>query len=148
MTAALAVAVSCSDTGPGGERYFAVLNGAGAVPQNPSSSSGTVTLNVEQSGAGVDFSIFVQNITGVTAARLASGQPGAVGTVILDLYSNPGGSPGISSGILASGRITDNDLAGMSLDSLVTVLRNLSAYVSIHTQGVPGGEIRGQLYRN
>jgi hypothetical protein len=55
-------------------------------------------------------------------------------------------------GLLAEGTITAADLvgplAGMSIDDLLAEMRAGNAYVNVHSEANPGGEIRGQIQAN
>ncbi len=142
--AALLLAAGCSDTGPAGERALAILSGQNEVPPVVTTAGGSAAFTILSDGT-VEFSLTVQNITGVTAARLYQGQPGAIGTILLTLYADASGSPPIASQTLVAGRITPADVAPVPMDSLLTLLRTAGAYVNVHTTGRPNGEIRGQI---
>ncbi len=143
-TAGLVLAAGCSDTGPTGERALAILSGQDEVPPVVTSAAGSAAFTILADGT-VEFSLTVQNITGVTAARLYQGQPGAIGTILLTLYANAPGTPPIASEVLAVGRITPAGIAPVPMNSLLTLLRTAGAYVNVHTTGRPNGEIRGQI---
>ena len=53
------------------------------------------------------------------------------------------------SGLLAKGTITDKDLigplAGKTVADLVAMIKDGGAYVNVHTDKYPDGEIRGQI---
>jgi len=137
---------ACSSTGPGGERFLAVMSGLNEVPPITAAvSAGTASFTV--AGDHVDFVITVQGITGVTDARLQSGAAGEIGPVLVDLYNGPTTGT-ITSGTLTSGTITASNLTALSLDSLKTLMRTGHAYVNVTTSGVPSGEIRGQIFPN
>jgi hypothetical protein len=78
--------------------------------------------------------------------------PGENAGVVVWLYPEappPQLIPGRHDGVLATGTITDADLvgifAGMTVDDLVDEIVAGNAYVNVHTQQFPAGEIRGQL---
>ncbi len=142
--AAILVVAACSDTGPSGERALAILSGQEEVPPVVTNAGGAAAFTILADGT-VEFSLTVQAITGVTAARLYQGPPGALGTLLLTLYVNGSGTPPITSQTLAAGRITPADVAPLPMDSLLTLLRTAGAYVNVHTLGRPNGEIRGQI---
>ena len=80
----------------------------------------------------------------VKEARYATGSNAGV---VLNLFLGPTKGPGFS-GTLAQG--VGGDLgapAGMTMDSLLVLLRNGHAYVNVHTPAHPAGEIRGQLVK-
>jgi hypothetical protein len=65
------------------------------------------------------------------------------------LFNGPTTGNGYS-GILASAEITRaSAFQGVfTMDSVLTRMRNGTAYVNVHTTANPGGEIRGQIQRN
>jgi hypothetical protein len=57
--------------------------------------------------------------------------------------------PGFFSGLLGQGSFTEAELigplAGKTLDDLLIAIQENRAYVNVHTEQYPAGEIRGQL---
>mgnify|MGYP006149350299 CR=1 FL=1 len=52
---------------------------------------------------------------------------------------------------LSSGSVDQTDMiasAGVSYDSMLSLIRNGNAYVNIHTVARPAGEVRGQIVRD
>lgn len=141
----LLAVVSCGGTGPDGVRYLASLSGANEVPPITVISGATASFTVN--GSEMDYSIEVQNITGVNDAGIYAGAAGVVGPKVVDLYA--GGTTGpIGAGTLVRGTIPASSVSGMSLDSLQVLMRNGRAYANIITTSLPGGEVRGQIYQN
>lgn len=139
----LALAACSSDSG---ERFIASMTGLNEVPPQPSVlASGLATFDASESQ--IDFSITVQNITGVTDVQLRSGAPGVVGPAIADLYNGPT-TGAITSATLTSGVISASGLTAISLDSLKVLMRSGNAYVNLTTTAQPNGEIRGQIIPN
>ena len=54
-----------------------------------------------------------------------------------------------TSGTLAKGNITsanlEGPLAGKKMSDLISLIKNDNAYVNVHTEANPQGEVRGQL---
>ncbi len=121
--------------------YTAALAGANEVPPTTSAATGTATLTIN--AASVDYQIQVQGITDVVAGHIHSGAAGVAGPVRVTLVKSP--APGVTNGVLAQGTFTASDVTGVTYDELLTEIRNGTAYVNVHTQVNPGGEIRGQI---
>lgn len=166
MRAVAAVGVvagmACLDTtSPRRDELFIapVLTGAAERPQPVTTSAegsfvaaarDTATIaGKKDSLAVVRFALNVRNISAVTAAHIHAGGANDAGPVIVFLFSGPTTGSGFS-GELASGEIrrTSSFTAPFTLDSLLTRMRNGTAYVNVHTSANPGGEIRGQIQRN
>lgn len=96
--------------------------------------------------AAMVFSLNVRNITAATAAHIHAGGPDVAGPVMVFLFSGPATGSGFT-GLLSSGEInrTTSFTAPFTLDSVLTRMRNGTAYVNVHTTANPGGEIRGQI---
>lgn len=142
----LMAVVSCSDSGPGGPQFLALLSGLNEVPPVLAALAGA-SASFTPNGSNIDYVITVQNITGVTGAGIYVGAAGVVGPKVADLYA--GGTTGaIASGTLVAGTLTPAGLTAVSLDSLQVLMQNGGAYVNIQTTAQPSGEIRGQVYHN
>ena len=139
----LALAACSSDNS---ERFVAGLSGLSEVPPLPGVLASGIA-NFDATESQIDYSITVQNITGVTDVQLRSGAPGEVGPAIADLYNGPT-TGAIASGTLTSGVISASGLTAISLDSLKVLMRNGKAYVNLTTTAQPNGEIRGQIIPN
>jgi hypothetical protein len=142
---ALVAVVGCSDTGPDGVGFLAVLSGLNEVPPIVVLSGATASFTV--TSGQIAYEINVQNITGVTDAGIYLGAAGEVGPKVADLYAGATSGP-ITAGTLVSGTISASGLTALSLDSLQVLMHNGAAYVNILTTALPSGEVRGQIYQN
>lgn len=95
------------------------------------------------------FSINVRNISAATAAHIHAGGLDVAGPVMVTLFSGPTTGNGFT-GLLSSGEISraTSFTAPFTLDSVLTRMRNGTAYVNVHTTANPSGEIRGQIQVN
>lgn len=105
-------------------------------------------------GQGMQFVLLTSEIDAVTQAHIHRGGVDENGPVVVWLYPDPQARepqliPGRVDGILSAGRFFTGDLIGplegSSLDELETTIQNGNAYVNVHTEANPAGEIRGQL---
>ncbi len=135
-------------------QFRAHMTGDQEVVEEPviTNATGQARFQLSRDGTGLQFRLIVANIQNVTMAHIHLGAPGVNGPVVVWLY--PEGPPaallpGSTSGILATGVITHENLvgplAGQSLEDLVDLLRTGETYVNVHTQQYPAGEIRGQI---
>ena len=142
----LLLVLACSDTTAAGDgSYTAALSGSSEVPPNTSGSSGSATVTVH--GSTLTYRVDANALsTPITAGHLYLGGTKVNGVVILglDIEAQQGR---VAEGTLdISGFVTFNT-SSIRGDSLRTLLSSGQAYVNIHTQAYPGGEIRGQLTR-
>ncbi len=125
-----------------------------AAAATNSTATGHATFNIAPDGQTVSHQLIVQGIENVTMAHIhIAAEPGGDGPPAVWLYpSAPPASliPGTFDGTLAEGQFTAvsffGPLVGMTLEDLLTAIAEDRAYVNIHTQQFPAGEIRGQLH--
>jgi hypothetical protein len=145
--------VAMQQLGQAQKRTFtAALSGANEVPPNESRARGQAVFQLSQDGTEVSYRLIVANLQNVTMAHIHLGQEGVNGPVVVWLYpSGPPAQliPGQTSGVLATGVITEaslvGQLAGQPLSALVDRMRDATVYVNVHTSQFPPGEIRGQI---
>jgi hypothetical protein len=151
----LAIGAGCgSDQPPAGpetttaETFTTSLSAAAVVGAAPA-SSGTGTATFRWDGTRLDYTLHVANMTQIIAAHIhgpATEQQNA--DIVVNLFI-PATATGAVSGELASGAAVAGShlLVGTTLNAVLTMLRENRAYVLVHTQTNPDGEIRGQVRR-
>jgi hypothetical protein len=170
MVLALAAVAACGDGGAvteplelpvllsrhGGEAHPQVfqthLTGDQEVPANDSRAQGQAIFRLSADGTELHYRLIVANIQNVTQAHIHVGPATGTGPISVWLY--PSSPPlqliaGRSSGVLAEGVITADDLVGpllgMTLVDLLDEILAGNAYVNVHTSQFAPGEVRGQL---
>jgi hypothetical protein len=132
--------------------FVAPMSGAQEVHAVDTLARGQAVFRLSADGRSIDYRLIVANIQNVTMAHIHLAPAGVNGPVVAWLY--PAGPPpqlipGRSSGILATGTITEDDLvgplAGAGLEELLEQMRAGGTYVNVHTEQYPPGEIRGQI---
>lgn len=149
--AALTIAIA-SVTAASPKNFVTPLSGAEEVPANDTLARGSAIFQLSSDGTEMSFRLIASNIENVLQAHIHIGPAGANGPVVVFLYPDAPPAtliPGRHDGVLNSGSFTAADfrgpLAGMSMEALVDALVSGNAYVNVHTQQLPGGEIRGQV---
>ena len=143
--------VSCDDddiTGVGDPEYTAVMNAANERPVGASTATGTGTVEFDDNGTSIDWTMTLNNVTGVTQSHIHA--PATVdqnAPVIINLFM-PNGATGTLNGVVARGSITDANNANVPLSTLRGMLDAGTAYANVHTSQVPAGAIRGQIVRD
>ncbi len=135
-----------------GQTFVAPASGAQEVPPNDSLARGQTIFRLSADGDQLSYRLIVANLENVIQAHIHLAPAGVNGPVVAWLYpSGPPAQliPGRSSGVLATGTITEADLvgplAGQSLADLVDEMEAGNTYVNVHTSQFPPGEIRGQI---
>jgi plastocyanin len=128
--------------------FVALLNGANERP-NPVTTNGRGFASFTQSGGTVSYVVTFSGLTAPPIMAHIHG-PGNASQAVGVLVDFPTTGQTINNGVL-TGTFTAASIraaAGqpaISLDSLLTLMRNGNAYVNVHTPLNPGGEIRGQI---
>jgi hypothetical protein len=161
--AAAAVFGACDDsvpsTAPVLTDFSAALNGASESPAVVTSATGTASIILVDTNI-VRVQTSVVGIDSVTAAHIHAGAAGTPGPIIVGLtptYALVRGarvarhlpdSATALTGVLSYVDIVRGQTAftgAFTFDSLLTRMRDGTAYVNVHTTKNPGGEIRGQI---
>jgi hypothetical protein len=129
-------------------KYFdAKLSGKDEVPSKDTKATGIAGFNVIDNNT-ISYSVNVTNMQKVTAAHIHQGKAGVNGPVVVTLYNTTKPSE-MTSGVLSKGDITsaklEGPLAGKQISDLISMIKSGDAYVNVHTEVNPKGEIRGQL---
>jgi len=136
---------------PSNKQFTAELSGAAAGTD--SQATGQASFELSPDGSSISYQLEVQGIENVTMAHIhIAPDPGGDGPPAVWLYPSAPPAlliPGEFSGVLGEGIFTTADfigpLEGGMLDDLIAAIQDSRAYVNIHTEQFPAGEIRGQL---
>ncbi|MFB3924838.1 MAG: CHRD domain-containing protein [Syntrophales bacterium] len=128
--------------------FTAKLSGKEVVPPVKTKARGEAKFQLAKDGNAMSYQLTVKNIENVTAAHIHSGAKGTNGPPVVNLFTGPK-KEGKFSGKLSEGTITADNLAGSlkgkTIGDLVQMIRAGNAYVNVHTDKYPDGEIRGQI---
>ena len=138
--------------GIGAEGTFgAKLTGKASVPPVETKATGKASFTLTKKGQELYYTLSVKGIEKLTAAHIHAGKKDANGEPVAGLFAGPK-KEGKFSGTVAKGTITDKNLvgrlAGKTIDDLVALIKSGDAYVNVHTENNPAGEIRGQISKN
>lgn len=103
---------------------------------------------------GLKYKLKCWNITGVTVAHIHAGSAQENGQPVIFLFP-PGDPTGDVNGLIrrgadkSKGTLRDEDLIGtlegMTIADLAAILQADGAYLNVHTDANPPGEVRGQI---
>ena len=126
--------------------FAANLTGQQEVPPVDTQATGQVILvqNITQNQT-VPYFVNVTGIQGANKGHIHSGAEGENGPIVMTLFKLY--SP--QNELFLKGQITpenlEGPLKGKTIPDLIAAMKNGSAYVNVHTEQNPNGEIRGQL---
>lgn len=126
----------------------AKLDGKDVMPKVKTKAKGNADFKLSKDRKEMTYKITVKDIENASAAHIHNGAKGSNGPPVVNLYKGSK-KQGKFSGVLSEGTLTEKDLMGdlkgKTLDALVDLVKSDSAYVNVHTEAFPDGEIRGQL---
>jgi hypothetical protein len=128
--------------------FQAMLSGGEVVPPVKTVAKGEATFHLGMDGEALAFKLVVSGIKDVTAAHIHIGKKGENGPPVVFLFHGPE-KKGPFSGTLSQGTITAKDLfgplGGKTVRDLMAKIDSGDAYVVVHTEQNPGGELRGRI---
>ncbi|MGH9979703.1 MAG: CHRD domain-containing protein, partial [Nitrososphaeraceae archaeon] len=128
--------------------YDANLTGDAEVPPVTTNATGLAELEVNDDGDEMSFDIQVEDMEGATQAHIHQAREGVNGDVVVGLFNSTEPTD-VNDGTLEDGDFTAEDfvgpLQGQNMSDLVDLMDNGQAYVNVHTEANPGGEIRGTI---
>ncbi|WP_035467809.1 CHRD domain-containing protein [Algoriphagus mannitolivorans] len=150
-----------TSTNPGGElrgqvsgimanenkNYNSKLSGANEVPAVSTSATGIAKFNFNQDTSMATFQVNVDGLSDVRFAHIHFAKAGVNGPVVYTLRMDKVEGP--VSGVYAKGEIMPSMFSGKMTGGDLIILREAfrtgNAYVNVHTDQFPGGELRGQI---
>ena len=131
------------------ETFTATLTAANEVANPAVVSTGAATAVITYVGGQLLFRVDVNGTSNVTRAHIhAPAAPGVNAGIKVNFYEPPAGTTPLNftnTATLANG--IGGVPIGITMDSLLVLMRNGNAYVNIHTSTYPSGELRGQIAR-
>lgn len=141
------------------QRLHASLEGFQEVPALVTPAGGSFRARIDKRDAAIRWELTYGDIaTPVLQAHIHVGQHGVNGGVSVFLCTNlgngPAGTPacpqggGTLEGTIVAGNVVGPAAQGIAagdFEALIDALRSGVAYVNVHSQAFPGGEIRGQV---
>jgi CHRD domain. len=154
VAAVLSMTLGASQPSVAQEAFLAGLKGLTEAP--PIFSSGVGGFAATSDGSSLNYTLSYSGLVGTVtqAAHIHFGQPGVNGGIIVFLCAADGNPivcppPGQgAAGTLTAGQVQavpDQGIAAGDFAALLKVMRDGAAYVNVHTDRFPNGEIRGDI---
>ncbi len=129
------------------KHFDAKLTGKDEVPPKHTKATGMASFQATGTNS-LSYNVNVKDIQKVTQAHIHQGKAGQNGPVVVTLFKTNAPSA-MTNGLLTKGTIKSTNLegplAGKQIKDLISMIKSGDAYVNVHTQANPKGEIRGQL---
>lgn len=141
---------ACNDeesVAPEPERYVLALTGAAERPTPVvTAASGSAVLTVRGADS-IEYLIYVSAGDSITASHIHAGDANSTGPIMVFTFGGP--VTGRVDGLFRFGYITRGGTfsGAFTFDSVLTRMRNGTAYLNVHTRRHAPGEIRGQIVR-
>ncbi len=132
-------------TEPGPERYtaFLTVDATRSPATNAPTATGSALFSKRRTL--LDFIVDVSGLSShATAAHIhGPAAPSAAAAILVEFRI----TPGTTAARLAGGVLSSNATPTVTFDSLLALMRTGNAYVDVHTELNPAGEIFGQIAR-
>jgi hypothetical protein len=139
---AFAIAILATGNGQMTIKFGAHLTGDQVVPSVDTEANGQFNglCMMSDDTMYTKYELNAGNIQHVMAAHIHAGAPGETGDIIATLFTRTNNIDGTKKGFHIMGMLGPTET-----DAVKEALMNGGAYVNIHTEAFPDGEIRGQL---
>jgi hypothetical protein len=132
-----------------GDSIITFLSGKEEVPPNASNASAWAKFQSVDNGSQLAYSVSIIGLKEITGAHIHNGIKGQNGDIVAVLSKGKSAQDGGNVTISWNGNITKDDLQGplkdKEISDLVSLMRNSSTYVNVHTEEYKDGAIRGQI---
>jgi CHRD domain len=132
-----------------GNIIITFLSGKDEVPPNDSNANAWAKFQSVNNDSQVAYWVSISGLQKITGAHLHEGIEGQNGDIVAVLSEGKSAEDGGNASISMNGNITKDDLQGplkgKEVSDLISLMRNASIYVNVHTDEFKDGAIRGQI---
>jgi CHRD domain len=132
-----------------GNEIITFLSGKEEVPPTKSDAHAWAKFQSVNDGSQIAYGVSIFGLNKITGAHLHDGIKGQNGDIVAVLSGNKSADAGGNATISLTGNISKNDLQGplkgKEISDLVSLMKNSSIYVNVHTDEYKDGVIRGQI---
>ena len=160
-----ALAAGFASVASADDKVRASLSGFQEVPVVSTGGSGTFNAVISPKGDAIDYEITYEGIQGtVTQSHMHVGQRSVNGGIVLWICGTTPGTPGPAGTAVCTSPnghfagtwrpenvqtlVNGQQISTGELNEVITAIRAGKAYVNVHSNLSPGGEIRGQVRAN
>lgn len=128
--------------------FTADLTGGQEIPPVITNAAGSIDFTLDQEAGEMSYYIDVGGLEGILQAHIHQGRENENGDIVVWLFNATESTDEIQ-GEPVSGFFTAEDfvgpLQGKNMSDLVDAIESRQAYVNIHTEANPLGELRGTI---
>ncbi len=132
-----------------GKMIITFLSGKDEVPPTESNASAWAKFQSVDNDSQLSYWVSIIGLKEITGAHVHKGSDGQNGDIVAVLSEAKSAEEGGNETISLKGNITKDGLQGplegKEVSDLVSLMRNGSAYVNVHTNEYKDGVIRGQI---
>jgi lipopolysaccharide export LptBFGC system permease protein LptF len=130
------------------QEFSANLTGDAEVPPVTTNATGSAEFDLNDDGDEMSYDLEAEDIEGVLFAHIHQGSDSENGPIVVTLFNASEPTEEVD-GTLESGDFAAEDfegpLQGQNMTDLVDAIESGQAYVNVHTEANPPGEIRGTI---
>ncbi|WP_396626440.1 CHRD domain-containing protein [Luteitalea sp.] len=154
LAAAVCAAVLCAATpalaqNPNRVTVRAMLGGGNEVPAVSAGAHGEAVVTVDRGAGTIDYEVNIFNLpSGIVAAHIHAATAGVNGPIVINFPVAAVGQSGsfqLKGSARASELIARPESGIRFFEEVAFAIASGAAYVNVHSQANPGGEVRGQL---
>jgi hypothetical protein len=131
------------------QEFTANLTGDSEVPPVTTNATGSAEFELNDDADEMSYDLEVEDIEGVLFAHIHQGSDSENGPIVVTLFNATDGPTDEIDGTLESGDFTAEDfegpLQGQNMTDLLDAIEGGQAYVNVHTEANPPGELRGTI---
>ncbi|BCS36021.1 hypothetical protein TBR22_A52580 [Luteitalea sp. TBR-22] len=154
LAAAVCAAVLCAASAafaqnPNRVTVRAMLGGSNEVPAVSAGAHGEAVVTVDRGAGTIDYEVNIFNLpSGIVGSHIHVGTAGVNGPIVINFPVAAVGQSGafqLKGSARASELVARPEAGVRFFEEAAFAIASGAAYVNVHTQANPGGEIRGQL---
>jgi hypothetical protein len=127
------------------QEFTANLTGDSEVPPVTTNATGTAEFELNDDGDEMSYDLEADDIEGVLFAHIHQGSDSENGPIVVTLLNSSEPTDEVSESGNFAAEDFEGPLQGQNMTDLVGAIEGGQAYVNVHTEANPPGEIRGTI---
>lgn len=127
------------------QEFAANLTGDSEVPPVTTNATGTAEFELNDDGDEMSYDLEADDIEGVLFAHIHQGSDSENGPIVVTLLNSSEPTDEVSESGNFAAEDFEGPLQGQNMTDLVDAIEGGQAYVNVHTEANPPGEIRGTV---
>jgi hypothetical protein len=127
------------------QEFTANLTGDSEVPPVTTNATGTAEFELNDDGDEMSYDLEADDIEGVLFAHIHQGRWSENGPIVVTLLNSSEPTDEVSESGDFAAEDFEGPLQGQNMTDLVDAIEGGQAYVNVHTEANPPGEVRGTI---